>query len=161
MTNLKRNEILLDHFMSALIPCLPMGTLIAIFKLYSFISNLIRRKFPDLENFFDYWKIPGCSGPLSRDGSLTCRTYCDTGPLFYRSHPKDCPIQSPLTTLKGMLRTYSNSDPYGLQVIDIKISIGEVSNLLNVKKAYTLYKVECRATRIHNKAKVGPGAMEE
>jgi hypothetical protein len=34
------------------------------------------------------------SGPLSREGSLSCHTYCDTGPPFIRSHPKDrhpCP----------------------------------------------------------------------
>jgi hypothetical protein len=29
------------------------------------------------------------SGPLSREGSLSCHTYCDTGPRFIRSHPKD------------------------------------------------------------------------
>jgi hypothetical protein len=29
------------------------------------------------------------SGPLSREGSLSCHTYCDTGPQFIRSHPKD------------------------------------------------------------------------
>jgi hypothetical protein len=29
------------------------------------------------------------SGPLSRDGSLSCHTYCDTGPRFRRSHLKD------------------------------------------------------------------------
>jgi hypothetical protein len=28
------------------------------------------------------------SGPLSREGSLSCHTYCDTGPRFIRSHPK-------------------------------------------------------------------------
>jgi hypothetical protein len=26
---------------------------------------------------------------LSREGSLSCHTYCDTGPRFIRSHPKD------------------------------------------------------------------------
>ena len=31
---------------------------------------------------------------------------------FSRSHPNDRPIQSPLTTRKGMLRTYSNPDPH-------------------------------------------------
>jgi hypothetical protein len=29
------------------------------------------------------------SGPLSREGSLSCHTYCDTGPQFIRSHRKD------------------------------------------------------------------------
>jgi hypothetical protein len=29
------------------------------------------------------------SGPLSREGSVTCHPYCDTRPRFLRSHPKD------------------------------------------------------------------------
>jgi hypothetical protein len=36
-------------------------------------------------------KILACArhpGPLSREGSLSC---CDTGPRFFRSHPKDRP----------------------------------------------------------------------
>jgi hypothetical protein len=33
-----------------------------------------------------------CSGPLNREGSLSCHTCCDTGPRFFWSHPKDCPI---------------------------------------------------------------------
>jgi hypothetical protein len=53
------------------------------------------------------------SGPLSREGSLSCHTCCDTGPRFFQSHPKDRPIQSPLTTRMGMRRTYSNPDPHG------------------------------------------------
>jgi hypothetical protein len=32
--------------------------------------------------------------------------------FFFRSHPKDHPIQSPLTTHEGMWRTYSNPDPH-------------------------------------------------
>jgi hypothetical protein len=54
-----------------------------------------------------------CSGPLSREGSLSCHTSCDTGPRFFRSHPKDHPIQSPLTTHEGVWRIYSNPDPHG------------------------------------------------
>jgi hypothetical protein len=50
---------------------------------------------------------------LSREGSLSCHTCCDTGPRFFRFHPKDRPIQSPLTTHKGMWRIYSNPDPHG------------------------------------------------
>jgi hypothetical protein len=53
------------------------------------------------------------SGPLSREGSLSCHTCCETGPQFLRSHPKVSPIQSPLTTHKGMWRIYSNPDPFG------------------------------------------------
>jgi hypothetical protein len=41
------------------------------------------------------------SGPLSRKRSLSCHTCCDTGRRFFRSHSKDRPIQSPLTTHKG------------------------------------------------------------
>jgi hypothetical protein len=40
-------------------------------------------------------------------------TCCDTGPWFFRFHPKDRPSQSPFTTRMGMLRTYSNPDPHG------------------------------------------------
>jgi hypothetical protein len=35
-----------------------------------------------------------CSVPLSREGSLSCHTYCDTGPRFIRSHPKDWALTS-------------------------------------------------------------------
>jgi hypothetical protein len=44
-----------------------------------------------------------------------CHTYCDTGPRFFRSHPKDRPNQSPLTTHEGsgLWRIYSNPDPHG------------------------------------------------
>jgi hypothetical protein len=38
---------------------------------------------------------------------------CDTGPRFFRSHPKDRPIQSPSTTHEGVWRIYSNPDPHG------------------------------------------------
>jgi hypothetical protein len=41
-----------------------------------------------------------------------CHTCCDTGPRFFRSRQKDRPIQSPLTTHKGMWRIYSNPDPH-------------------------------------------------
>jgi hypothetical protein len=53
------------------------------------------------------------SGLLSREGSLSCHTCCDTGPRFFRSHPKDRHIQSLFKTQKGMLRTYSNPYPHG------------------------------------------------
>jgi hypothetical protein len=61
-------------------------------------------------------KILACaqrSGPLSREGSLSCHTCCYTGPRFFRSLPKDRPIQSPLKTLKGMWRICSNPDSHG------------------------------------------------
>jgi hypothetical protein len=32
------------------------------------------------------------SGPLSREGSLSCHTCCDTGPRFFRSHPIGPPL---------------------------------------------------------------------
>jgi hypothetical protein len=56
-------------------------------------------------------------GPLSREGSLSCHTCCNTGPRFFRSHPNDRPIQSPLTTHEGMWRIYSNPDPHGVSVM--------------------------------------------
>jgi hypothetical protein len=40
-------------------------------------------------------------------------TCCDTGPRFFQSHLKDCPIQSALTTHKGMWKIYSKPDPHG------------------------------------------------
>jgi hypothetical protein len=55
--------------------------------------------------------------PLNREGSLLCHTFCDIGSRFFRSHPKDRPIQSPLTILMGMRRIYSNTDPHGAQRI--------------------------------------------
>jgi hypothetical protein len=54
-----------------------------------------------------------CSGPLSKEGSLSCHTCCDRRPRFIRSHPKDQPIQSPLTTHEEMWRIYSNPDHHG------------------------------------------------
>jgi hypothetical protein len=39
---------------------------------------------------------------FQRKGSLSCHICCDTGPRFFRFHPKDRPIHSPLTTHKGM-----------------------------------------------------------
>jgi hypothetical protein len=40
---------------------------------------------------------------------------------FFRSHPKDHPIQSPLTTHEGMWRIYSNPNPHGAIVVKNKI----------------------------------------
>jgi hypothetical protein len=50
---------------------------------------------------------------FEQGGTLSCHTCCDTGPRFFQSHPKDCPIQLPLPTHKGMWRIYSNPDPHG------------------------------------------------
>jgi hypothetical protein len=52
---------------------------------------------------YKMWPMLGTQGlwlSLSREGSLSCHTCCDTGPRFFWSHPKDLdrPIQSPLTT---------------------------------------------------------------
>jgi hypothetical protein len=40
---------------------------------------------------------------------------------FFRSHPKDRPTQSPLTTHLGVWRIYSNSDPYGATSFEITL----------------------------------------
>jgi hypothetical protein len=45
--------------------------------------------------------------------------YRDSEPWFFRSHPKDRPIQWPLTTHKGVWRTYSNPDPHGYDERDL------------------------------------------
>jgi hypothetical protein len=50
---------------------------------------------------------------FEQEGYLSCHTCCDTGPRFFRSHPKDRPIQSSLTTHEGMWKIYSNPDPHG------------------------------------------------
>jgi hypothetical protein len=62
---------------------------------------------------------------LSREGSLSCHTYCDTGPRFFLSHPKDHHNQLPLTTRMGMQRTYSNPDPHGAPLcMHVKLILG-------------------------------------
>jgi hypothetical protein len=40
------------------------------------------------------------------------------GPLFFRSHPKDRPNQSPPATHMGMWRIYSNPDPHGSLILN-------------------------------------------
>ena len=55
-----------------------------------------------------------------REGSLSCHTCCVTEPRFFRSHRKDRPIQSPLTTHEGCGGSNSNPDPYG-SVVKCKI----------------------------------------
>jgi hypothetical protein len=43
------------------------------------------------QKFYDIgaWCLSPLSGPRSREGSLSCHSYCNTGPRFIRSHPKD------------------------------------------------------------------------
>jgi hypothetical protein len=72
------------------------------------------------------------SGPLSREGSLSCHTCCNTKPQFFWSHPKDRPIQSPFITHRGMWRTYSNPDPHGYQVYRY-ISICKLCIIIRIK----------------------------
>jgi hypothetical protein len=75
-----------------------------------------------LKIFFTIWAGEGlqnlglCSalGAFEQGGSLSCHTRCDTGPWFFRCHLKDRPIQSPLTTHRGVWRTYSNQDRHGV-----------------------------------------------
>ena len=43
----------------------------------------------------------------------------------------------------------------------VTIQIGEVNIVSNVIIIQKTYKIECRATRTSDKAKVGSGAMEE
>jgi hypothetical protein len=61
----------------------------------------------------------------------------DTGPQFFRSHPKDRPNQSPFTTRMGMRRIYSNPDPHRVidTFCDAKISLSILSLLFHFKIA--------------------------
>jgi hypothetical protein len=104
--------------------------LIAIVQKYWLIDWLFTVLRP-AQDFFTYMEtlplpVKGCkiwayarrSRPLSREGSLSRHTCCDTGPRFFRSHPKDRPNQSPLTTHKRMWRIYSNPNPHGARNTD-------------------------------------------
>ena len=58
---------------------------------YSRLSNFsaIRRLSPLPVTGLQILAYARRSGPLNREGSLSCHTNCDTGPRFIRSHPKD------------------------------------------------------------------------
>ena len=58
---------------------------------YSRLSNFsaIRRLSPLPVTGLQIQAYARRSEPLSREGSLSCHTCCDTGPRFIRSHPKD------------------------------------------------------------------------
>jgi hypothetical protein len=94
------------------------------------------------------------SGPLDREGSLSCYTYCETGPRFFRSHPIDRPIQSPFTTCMGMWRIYSNLDPHGSPIsrlsrhtrgcggpILTRILIGQFIDLVHVQTCQERFQI--------------------
>jgi hypothetical protein len=66
--------------------------------------------------------------PLSREGSLSCHTCCDTGPRVFQSHSRDRAIQPLLTTCKGMLRTYSSLGHHGAHLIQIKLLSRDILN---------------------------------
>jgi hypothetical protein len=51
-------------------------------------------------------------GVLSKKGSLSCHTCCNTGPQFFQS--SRVTYQSPFTTHNRICRTYSNPDLYGV-----------------------------------------------
>jgi hypothetical protein len=65
---------------------------------------------------------------------------CEKGSRFCRSHPKDRPIQSPLTTRKGMLRTCSNLGPnsvsYNMQEDAEDLFLCGCSQVLTLKKCF-------------------------
>jgi hypothetical protein len=74
-----------------------------------------------LKNFSLIWRRHHCRSAKFRpmldvQGLLTRRDLYRATPavtrglVFFRSHPKDRPIQSPLTTHKGIWRIYSNPD---------------------------------------------------
>ena len=63
------------------------------------------------------------SGPLSREGSLSCHINYSMGPGFFQSHPKDCPIQLPLVIHMRMWRIFSNPDHIGVGLVDINKTV--------------------------------------
>jgi hypothetical protein len=70
-------------------------------------------------------------------GYLSCHKCCDTGQRFFQSHPKDHPIQSPLTTHKGMWRIYSNPDLHGeIPTKKCKSNIRQTWNLQACLRSY-------------------------
>jgi hypothetical protein len=94
-------------------------TILEIYWLIDWLFTVLR----SAQEYFTYIEtsplpVKGCkilayarrSGPLNREGFLSCHACCNTGPWFFRSHPKDRPIQWPLTTRMGMRKTYSNPD---------------------------------------------------
>jgi hypothetical protein len=55
------------------------------------------------------WRTAKYRPMLSAQGlfcALSCHTCCDSGPQFFRSHPKDRPMQSPNTIHKEVWRIY-------------------------------------------------------
>jgi hypothetical protein len=63
-----------------------------------------------------------------------------TGPRFFRSHPKDRPIQSPLTTHKWMWRIYSNPDLHRSKQLR-EISIRKAC--LKAYKFFSIFNCQC------------------
>jgi hypothetical protein len=80
---------------------------------------------------------------FEQGGSLSCHTCCDTGPRFFRSHPKDCTIQSPFTTRMGMRRTYSNPGPHGNTTENVFVSSLMFINSFPIK-LFISYSLKCK-----------------
>jgi hypothetical protein len=113
-------------------------------KLCFFFIFLVLFHFP-LKNFsllwrrnYYWWRTAKFRlGPLSRKISLSCHTCCDTGPRLSRSHPKDRPIQPPLTTHKGkwrpfLIRILMDKTNYVLRV-KIKVKIQQQNPKICIK----------------------------
>ena len=77
--------------------------------IYGFMSNPAQEYFSYIEmsvsHHHCWWKAAQFRPMLGAqdlwagiEGSLSCHTYCDTVPQFFWPHPKNRPIQSPLTT---------------------------------------------------------------
>jgi hypothetical protein len=72
-----------------------------------------------------------------------CHTCCDTGPQFFRSHLKDRPIVSPLTTNKGMWRINSYPDAHGEVWMggndELQIFLGLLHFILALHNLFEIY----------------------
>jgi hypothetical protein len=78
-----------------------------------------------------------------------CNTCCDTGPRFFRSHPNNRPIQSPLTSRKGMWMIYSILDPHGASIsllyMYIRIVTWTCIIIISILVAYTCSDGPCKS----------------
>jgi hypothetical protein len=99
-----------------------------------------------LRVFHIYWDVTIAGEGLQYLGlCLTLKAFeqggifivpCGTGPRFFRSHPKDRPIQSPFATHKGVWRTYCNPDSHGS--VDVEAGSSRVDCLLESHEHFSL-----------------------
>ena len=65
--------------------------------------------------------------PLSREGSLSCRTCFDTGPRFTHSHPKECVVKSTFTTRNSLVEIHNFAKEINVLELIICIDTGKTA----------------------------------